>query len=321
MPCRSLIDLDGVSHDEINMWLSFADELEKGWWDVRRSLEGKILCPIFLQESSRTYINAVSSFLQMGGRILPLSYAGTRFGSKWHEPVQDFTCLINACCDQVICRSDDMQMVRDFAAHVRVPFINAGNGKGVGSEHPMQALVDIYTLRQYFGSARLRILMMGGAHIRSTRSQIKLFLRYRHDVTVMSPPSKVDNFDIEEIIESRCQVLSSGHEGDWSGFDVIYHNGIDEDPDAVAPRAYHLNRRILHQRRFSGKVMHSLPRKGELASCVDSSNFNAYFRQMENSKWVFQSIFWHQHHGGEERRNPVKRRDRKDTEKWNLVIH
>lgn len=321
MPCRRLIDLDSIPIDEINMWLSFADELEKGWWDVHRSLEGKILCPVFSQESSRTYITAVSNFLQMGGKVLPLSCAGTKFDSKLQEPVQDFACLINACCNQVICRSGDMQLVRDFAAHVRVPFINVGNGMGVGSEHPMQALADLYTLRRYFGSDQIRILMMGGAHICSARSQIKLFLRCGYEVTVMSPSSKVDNSDIEEIIETRCHVLSSQHEGDWSGFDVIYHNGIDEGYNSVASRAYYLTSGILHQRRFSGKVMHSLPRKGELSSCVDLTDFNAYFRQTESSKWVFQSVFWHQHQEGEEKSNRVKRRDRRGTEKWSVAIH
>ena len=77
---------------------------------------------------------------------------------------------------------------------------------------------------------------------------------------------------------------------------MIYHNGMDEDSEAWAPEEYRLTLDILGRRGFRGKVMHSLPRKNELTECVDDSGYNLYFQQMKNSRWVFQSVFWHQHH-------------------------
>ncbi len=301
MTARTLVDLDDRPMDEIGRWLDMAHEIERNRWDVSRSLRGRILCPVFAQESSRTYMNATTGFQKMGGTVSPMNFANTRFGSDWKEPARDFACLLDSCFDQVVFRSGDMQAVRELAALVNIPFINAGNGAGAGSEHPMQALVDLYTLKRQFGDGRLRILMIGGTHIRSTRSQIKLFLRAGHEVTVMGPPAGVDNADIERIIGEQCRSVSPGEPADWSGFDVVYHNGMDEDSAAWAPEEYRLTLDILGRRRFRGKVMHSLPRKNELTDCVDDTGYNLYFQQMKNSRWVFQSVFWHQHH---ERRMP-----------------
>lgn len=273
-----------------------AHDIERNRWDISRSLRGKLLCPIFAQESSRTYMNAITSFQKMGGTVSPLNFSNSRFGSSWNEPVRDFACLLDSCFDQVVFRSGDMQAVRELAMLVNTPFINAGNGTGRGAEHPMQALVDLYTLRKQFEDNHLRILMIGGAHIRSTRSQIKLFLRVGHELTVMSPPSGVDNSDIEKIIEEQCQCASPKTLENWSEFDVIYHNGMDENPEVSAPSEYCLNLDILGRRGFQGKVMHSLPRKNELTGCVDDTRYNLYFQQMKNSRWIFQSVFWHQHY-------------------------
>ena len=40
----------------------------------------------------------------------------------------------------------------------------------------------------------------------------------------------------------------------------------------------------------------SMPRKNELMPCVDDTEYNLYFQQMRNAKWVFQSVFWQQRH-------------------------
>lgn len=297
MTVRNLVDLDSFTMEEIDTWLELARAIENGRHDISGAMDGKILCPIFAQESSRTYINAITSFLRMGGTVLPLNHSSTRFGSRWNEPIQDFACLINSCCDHIICRDSAMQSVRDLASQAKVPFINAGNGVGIGAEHPMQALIDLYTIRSTFTKMKPNILMIGGLHIRTTRSQIKLFLKAGYDVSVMSPPSQVDNSDIDALVSEKCRVISATEFSSWADIDIIYHNGIDEDPDASSPQDYILNLGILDDHHFKGKVMHSLPRKNELSSEIDNTDFNLYFRQMENSKWVFQSIYWHQHFG------------------------
>ena len=254
----------------------------------------KILTPIFLQENSRTFINSTSSFVRMCGTVLSVPLSNTRYGSKWAEPIQDFCTIINSCSDFVVIRSLDVNTVFEFSKFCDLPVINAGNGSGVGAEHPMQALLDLFTIQQIYGERELNILMLGGKHIRSTRSQIKLFRKFGHELTIMSPTSPVDNKDIDEICKNEMREVETLEDIDLKNIDVIYHNGMDENPDIEAGKEYKITRKRLEILRFKGKVMHSLPRKNEMGDCLDDTKYNLYFDQMRNSKYVFQSIYFNQ---------------------------
>ena len=85
--------------------------------------------------------------------------------------------------------------------------------------------------------------------------------------------------------------INRQNEADLRTIDVIYHNGTDEDAAAPPSAEYILNRSRLEAYDFRGMVMHSLPRKEELAACIDDSPYNLYFRQMTNAQFVFQSVF------------------------------
>jgi|GEM_PF-4766594 len=236
-------------------------------------------------------MNAVSAFLRMGGNILTISLDNTRIGSKWAEPIQDFATLTSACVDFSVVRSADVETVLKLDQMSQIPIINAGNGFGLGSEHPIQALVDLFTIQNNFGDKGLNILMMGGQHIRSTRTQLKLLHRFGHNMIVMSPPSSCDNSDIDNFVARNCKSISSLDDVDLKKIDIIYHNGLDEDPNVYVLNEYILTKTQLEKKNFSGVVMHSLPRKEELSKCVDNTPYNLYFEQMKNSKFIFQTVY------------------------------
>jgi len=73
--------------------------------------------------------------------------------------------------------------------------------------------------------------------------------------------------------------------------DIIYHNGLDEDPNVLMIDDYIISKEKLRRMGFQGKVMHSLPRKAEMEYCLDNSIYNLYYAQMKNSKYIFQSVF------------------------------
>ena len=291
MKSQSLITLDDLSRDKISDILLFSSKVRKEEVDISNSANGKIIAPFFLQESSRTYMNAVSAFLRMGGNVLPISLDKTRFGSKWAEPIQDFVTLAGACVDFAVVRSADVNTVLEFDQVSQIPIINAGNGFGLGSEHPIQALIDLFSIQNNFGDKSLNILMMGGQHIRSARTQLKLFHKFGHDITVMSPSSNCDNSDVDNFVATHCKTISSLDDVDLREINIIYHNGLDEDPDVYVLNEYILTKNRLEKTNFSGVVMHSLPRKEELSECVDNTPYNLYFEQMKNSKYIFQTIY------------------------------
>lgn len=290
---NSLIGLDDLSEPQIQRILSKAQDIENGHLDTTQTMVNRILAPLFFQESSRTFINSTTSFLRMGGRVLPIQVETTRLNKHWSEPIRDFVQITNSCCDYLIVRSPDTQTVLDFARWSDVPVFNAGNGFGRGSEHPAQSLVDLFVIQQRYQRQNLRILMVGGRHIRTTRTQTKLFTRFGHKVDLIPSAIEVDNGDIEEFYAAHVDEYSDIREIDLSAYDVIYHNGADEDHNAHPSIKICVDRELLESRRFEGIVMHSLPRLKELSDDVDDTPFNGYFAQMHKSVHVFQAMFAH----------------------------
>ncbi len=286
-----LTDLDKLSMEQIGAILACSASLETGSVDCSSWMKGRILCPLFLQDSSRTYLNSSTSFMRMGGLVVPLNVANTRLGSAWSEPIRDFCTLINACCDLVILRVPAASMLTEFSQWLNVPLINAGNGIGAGSEHPMQALIDLYVIRSLVKPEKVRVLMIGGVHVRTTRSQAKLFHRAGFDLDVIAPPTPTANDDMQEFYAQHTTAHADVRNLDLSKFDVIYHNGMDEDETVLTNERYNLNTTILRAGGFRGKVMHSLPRLKELDHDVDDTDYNLYYSQMQKSRYVFQSVF------------------------------
>lgn len=287
----SLLDIDSLHISDVQTVIANANAIENGETDFSSLMENMILCPVFFQESSRTYINATVSFARMGGTILPLNTANTRVGSDWNEPIRDFCALINACCDYVIVRCAEAQDMFEFAKWCTVPMINGGNGVGRGSEHPMQALIDLFVIQKIFGENPVKVLMVGGKHIRTTRTQFKLFRRLGYTIDVVSPPSHIDNGDMDSFYSDNVAEYESVESADLSQYDILYHNGMDEDSSIKSPEKYVVTLAKLQKGGFGGVVMHSLPRLNELDKEIDDTDFNMYYAQMSKAKFVFQSVY------------------------------
>lgn len=77
--------------------------------------------------------------------------------------------------------------MQQASQHCRKPLINAGDGVG---EHPTQALLDIFTIRQEIGTVnKLTITMVGDLkHGRTVHSLAKLLTLYDVQLRYVSPP-------------------------------------------------------------------------------------------------------------------------------------
>ncbi len=301
----SLVRLEDLTDSHIGQILQNAHEIENGRITTEHLMKGRVLAPLFFQESSRTFINATTAFMRMGGSTLPIQIETTRLNTRWSERVRDFVQITNSCCDYLVVRSADVETVLEFERWSSVPVLNAGNGAGTGSEHPGQSLVDLYVMHRRFKGRALRVLMVGGRHIRTTRTQTKLFTRLGHKVDLIPSAVEVENSDIENFYAANVTEHSDIRQLDLSNYDVIYHNGADEDHMANPAPNICVDRALLERGGFEGIVMHSLPRLKELSTDVDDTPFNAYFAQMQKSVHVFQAIFLTLHEMNTPRRRHV----------------
>ena len=288
---KSLKSLDDLPIDVIDHLLADAAQIECMSKDQTSDLIGKILCPLFFQESSRTFVNSTVAFTRLGGSVIPVDPSRTRIGSAWNEPIRDFCELLNTTCDLAVIRLPISDDLKQYSKYLKIPFINAGNGVGNGSEHPIQALTDLYTMRSVNILNDSRILMIGGKHIRTTRTQAKLFRHFGYSIDMISPTNNTPNEDIEEFYRTETQSFDDLRSMDLSVYGVIYHNGIDENAYIKSDDRFNIDTMLLKKQGFSGKVMHSLPRLQELSTDLDDTDYNLYFEQMGHSQSIFKAVY------------------------------
>jgi aspartate carbamoyltransferase catalytic subunit len=151
---------------------------------LRGVLAGKRIMNLFAQPSTRTNESFVAAGEKLGASVRVVSDLRTSSFEKG-ESVEDAVRVLSSFYDTIVTRHPD----DDFAARAAwtlsrsgrpIPVISAGSGR---SEHPTQALLDIYTLRHSFldrgGIDGRRILLVGDiGRNRALRSLTHLLTRF-----------------------------------------------------------------------------------------------------------------------------------------------
>lgn len=121
-----------------------------------RSLAGKVVGLVFEKPSLRTRVSFESGVAQLGGTSLYLP--GNEVGLGWRESHADFSRTIGQYIDALVLRVFKHDTVAGVAASSRIPIIN-----GLSDwSHPCQALADLLTIQELFGSVEGRTVAFVG---------------------------------------------------------------------------------------------------------------------------------------------------------------
>jgi len=155
---RHFLDLSDLSADELQNLLAEAARLKaalrKG--DHAPLLPGRSLGLIFEKPSLRTRVSFEAGMAQLGGRSIFLSATDGPLGQR--ESVPDFARVLSEYVDVVALRVFHHRTLEEFAAHSRIPVINALSDLA----HPCQALGDLLTIQEVFGSVKGRTVVFVG---------------------------------------------------------------------------------------------------------------------------------------------------------------
>ena len=187
---RHLLGIEGLTSDEINLILDTADSFaEISQREIKKvpTLRGQTVINLFFEPSTRTR----TSFELAEKR---LSADSINFSASTSSVVKGETLLdtarnLEAMNPDFIVMRHGMAGAPHFLSRVcRSSIVNAGDGS---HEHPTQALLDAYTIRQKKGKiAGLRIVIVGDIlHSRVVRSNLFLWSTMGADVTVVAPPT------------------------------------------------------------------------------------------------------------------------------------
>ena len=148
MKPHHFLTLSDLAPDVLTRILARAIELkqEHNRGGVSQLLAGKAIAMIFEKSSTRTRVSFEAGVAQLGGSTLFLSPRDMHLDRG--EPVEDTARVMSRMVDAIVIRANSHQMVERFAAHSRVPVINALTDL----HHPCQLLADIQTWVEHRGS-------------------------------------------------------------------------------------------------------------------------------------------------------------------------
>ncbi len=153
------------------------------------ALRGKTVTWLFYEDSTRTRLSFEQAAKRLSADTLNFS-VGTSSVKKG-ESLRDTVETIEAMgVDAVVVRHGSAGVPHQLAAWLgdRVSVVNAGDG---WHQHPTQALLDCYTIRQHLGGLDGRRIAIVGdiKHSRVARSDVGAFTALGAEVTLVAPPT------------------------------------------------------------------------------------------------------------------------------------
>lgn len=254
-------------------------------------LKGKIMASIFYEVSTRTSCSFSAAMLRLGGQVIYMDE--TSSSVKKGETLEDSVAVMAGYSDVVVLRHPGAGAVSKASAHCRKPLINAGDGVG---EHPTQALLDVFTIREEIGTVNgLTITMVGDLrHGRTVHSLARLLTLYNIQLRYVAPSGLGMPQHVVDFVKSKGipQENYTSLEAALPDTDVLYVTRIQKERFSTQEEyekvkgSYVVTPKLMTHAKRKMIVMHPLPRVDEISPDLDSDPRAAYFRQAECGMYV-----------------------------------
>ena len=295
---KHILKAQQFDRDDINALFDLSLSLEQR--NVSSCLMNfPIMATLFYEPSTRTRFSFESAMLKMGGKVLSTENAQEFSSAAKGEILEDTIRVVSGYSDVIVLRHSEEGSAERAANVSSVPIINAGDGIG---QHPTQTLTDLYTIQKECGEIDGKTFALIGdlAQGRTVHSLAYMLTKYdiKH-VYLVSPDfvkmksELLAHFDKHEISWSSCHRLKDIA----SDVDVFYQTRIQKERfrreafelfiqyQKVAHQ-YKIDANVLKMMKPTARILHPLPRLGEIALEIDSDPRAAYFRQAQNGLYI-----------------------------------
>jgi ornithine carbamoyltransferase len=259
--------------------LDRAAELKSGRPDqARDALAGRSVALVFEKPSTRTRVSFEVGVAEMGGT--PIVLRGDELQLARGESIGDTARVLSRFVHAIVIRSGSDEAVNELAAGSSVPVVNALTP----GHHPCQALADLLTLRERFGSLEGLVIAYVGDGNNVARSLAIAGRNAGAEVRVAAP----DGFQLGA---GEADLLTSDPTAAVAGADAIYTDvwvSMGDEAEAAARRdalwAYQVNDELLSGAKDSAVVLHCLPAHPgeEITESVLYGDRSAVWDQAEN---------------------------------------
>ncbi len=291
---RHLIDPTCLSVEETQEIILLAEDIIANREKYSQVCRGKKLATLFYEPSTRTRLSFTAAMMELGGNVIGFSDASSSSASKG-ETVADTVRVISCFADIIAMRHFKEGAPLVASQYGSIPVINAGDGSHA---HPTQTLTDLLTIKREKGRFdNFTIGFCGDLKFgRTVHSLIKALARYEGIKVILIAPKELQLpdymlADLSDVYPIEFREVESMEEV-MGELDVLYMTRVqkerffDEDDFDRVKDSFILTPEKLKDAKSDMTILHPLPRVNEITRDVDNDPRAAYFRQVENGKFV-----------------------------------
>lgn len=259
-------------------------------------LKGSVTTLLFYEPSSRTFGSFCSAVQRLGGGVVPMQMPQLVGSVAKGETLEDTIQAFQSFSEAIVIRHPQVGSAKIAADIASVPILNAGDGKG---EHPTQALLDIYTIKDQLGRLDNLTVVIGGDMYngRTVHSLIRALALYKNNTVYLLSPKqlRLPNEEIDMLSKRGINLIPIEDEKDIpKNADIWYWTRVqkerfeNEKDYEKLKNKFIVTKNLLNT--YGNKnmiLMHPLPRVGEITTDIDGDFRAMYLRaQMKNGLYI-----------------------------------
>ena len=287
--------------DDVQDILDLAIKIKAGEMEDS-PLEGKTLAMIFQKSSTRTRVSFDVGMYQLGGRAIFLSSNDLQMGRG--EPIYDTAKVLSRFVDGIMIRAIEHCDVVELAQHSDVPVISGLTNV----EHPCQALADVLTIKEHFGTFENKKICFVGDGNNVCNSLLLISPLLGMDMSIACPKGYEPNEHVLRIANEYAKemnteiTVSDDLNVALDDVDVVYTDvwvSMGDEAEEIQRKAafssYQVDSDLMDLANDGAIFMHCLPavRDQEVTTAVIDGPNSVVFDQAENRLHAQKAILYY----------------------------
>lgn len=293
-----LLGIKDLSNEDIELILNTANHFKE---IINRpikkvpSLRDITICNLFFENSTRTKLSFELAEKRLSADIINFSSSSSSV-SKGETLIDTVNNILSMKVDMLVMRHPNAGAATFLAQHVNATIINAGDG---AHEHPTQALLDAYSIKEKLGTLKNKNIVIVGdiLHSRVALSNIFCLQKLGANVKVCGPPTLLPKYISSLQVEVETDLIKALK---WCDVAMMLRIQLERQEIKFFPSLreysmlYGLNLPLLNKLDKEIVIMHPGPinRGVEITSDVADSKHAIILNQVENGVAIRMAVLY-----------------------------
>lgn len=289
---KDLLKIADLNSESLQEIISLAQRY-KSEPDIDKPLHKKVVVELYAKPSTRTRISFAAAIARLGGNCEVVSGNDLQLGRG--ETIEDTAQVISRYAAAFVIRTFEQKDVERFARSATIPVINALTDL----HHPCQALADLLTIKERFGSTTdLKVAYIGDGN-NVANSLIEVCALSGIEIAVATPKNYEPNNEIVKAAGKLVRLYRDPEEA-VNQANVVYTDvwasmGVSKEESTKREEIfepYQVNEPMMKLASPDAVFMHCLPahRNLEVAPEVIDGSQSIVFEQAENRMHTAQAV-------------------------------